>query len=77
MTDRDIGKHEAQIEELQRDVAHLSDEVAALKSQVQEIHDILVQARGGWRVMVLVGGAVGAALALALKLFGMVLPLHR
>jgi hypothetical protein len=56
---RDIGRHDAQIETLQEDMR-------ALKNDVHEIKLILSEARGGWRTLVMVGGisaTVGAAFA--------------
>ena len=51
---RDMGKHEAQIE-------HLEKEVSALRNDVREIREILDQANGGWRVIMWVAGASGTA----------------
>jgi outer membrane murein-binding lipoprotein Lpp len=50
----DMGKHEAQID-------HLEREVEALRRDVREIKEILDQANGGWRVIMWVAGASGAA----------------
>ena len=55
----DMGKHEAQIDMLER-------EVAALRQDVRAIRAILDQANGGWRVIMWVAGAsasVGAAVS--------------
>ena len=51
---RDMGKHEAQID-------HLEREVTALRNDVREIREILDRANGGWRVIMWVAGASGAA----------------
>lgn len=56
---RDIGRHDAQIETLQEDMR-------ALKNDVHEIKLILSEARGGWKTLVMVGGisaTVGAFVA--------------
>ena len=56
---RDIGRHDAQIETLQQDMR-------ALKNDVHEIKLILSEARGGWKTLMMVGGisaTVGAVVA--------------
>lgn len=50
---RTIGNFEAKIDRLERDVATL------IKNQNEMLH-ILHQAKGGWKVMVMVGGAASA-----------------
>lgn len=57
---RTIGTLEAKIERLEKDVAHLLD-------RQEEILEILQQARGGWKVMVAVGGVAAAIGALMTK----------
>ena len=56
---RDMGRHDAQIE-------HLEREMLALRSDVREIREILDRADGGWRALMWVGGisgTVGASVA--------------
>lgn len=56
---RDMGKHDAQID-------HLEREVSALRTDVREIREILDRASGGWRVIMAASGAsatVGAAVS--------------
>lgn len=58
---RDLGRHEAEIESLQR-------EIHELRLEVKEISRMLNEARGGWRSLMLVGGiasTIGAALTKA------------
>jgi hypothetical protein len=50
---RTVGNFEAKIDRLERDVATL------IKHQ-NEMLQILHQAKGGWKVMVMVGGAASA-----------------
>lgn len=60
---RDYGKMEAQVERLTRDVHELTQ-------TVEEIRDMMQQANGGWRAVVLLGGiasAIGAAISWALS----------
>jgi hypothetical protein len=58
---RDIGRHDAQIEGLQED----------MKSVKQDVHDIklmLAEAKGGWRTLVAVSGLAGFLGASVVKL---------
>lgn len=59
--ERDIGRHDAEIEALQR-------EISELRVEVREISRMLSEARGGWRSLMLVGGAASALGALMAKL---------
>jgi hypothetical protein len=58
---RDIGRHDAEIETLQK-------EIAELRQEIKQISKILNEARGGWRTMMLLGGAAGAVGAAFAKL---------
>lgn len=71
MIEKDVGRHGAQIEELQRNVKSLTEKVDKLSAEIAEIHDILTQARGGWKMMLLIGGAAGAVIAFVFKVFGL------
>ena len=56
---RDLGRHDAEIAELQRNMEELSKDVKTILST-------LAEARGGWKTLLLVAGvagAVGAGLA--------------
>lgn len=58
---RDIGRHDAQIESLQEDMK-------SVKSDLAEIKQILSEAKGGWKAMLVLGGVAGAAGAAISKL---------
>ena len=58
---RTVGNFEAQIDRLERDVATL------IKNQT-EMLQILHQAKGGWKVMVMVGGGASAITVFFYKL---------
>ncbi len=65
----EIGRHDAQIEALER-------EVHALRGDVADIKRMLSEARGGWKVMMMVAGfsaTIGAGVAKILTWAG-VLP---
>lgn len=54
---RDYGKLEAQVEQLTKDVH-------TLKETVETMRDLMQNAMGGWRVLMMVGGAAGTLGAL-------------
>jgi hypothetical protein len=58
---RDVGRHDQAIIQLQV-------EVKELHADVRAIRDVLLEAKGGWRTLMLVAGAAGAAGALGMKL---------
>jgi len=63
MTDelhRDVGRHDAEIASLQR-------EISELRIDVRSILATLAEARGGWKTLMAVGGLAGAVGALATK----------
>jgi len=53
---RDIGRHDAQIDQLQRQVETLHADMRNVLGQLQKISSTLAEARGGWRVLLAVGG---------------------
>jgi hypothetical protein len=63
---RDIGRHDAQIEALK-------DDMRLMKTDLVEIKEILSEARGGWKVAAILGGVsatIGALVAKALSWMG-------
>ncbi len=58
---RDIGRHDAQIETLQADMAEM-------KKDVHEIKLMLAEAKGGWKTLMAVGGLAAFFGALAVKI---------
>jgi hypothetical protein len=65
---RDLGAHDVDIQNLKTQVSSISRDVA-------EIKDMLNQARGGWKVMMAIGGLAAAlssaVTGLVFKLLGM------
>lgn len=55
--DRDLGRHDAEIDQLQSDVT-------SIKGDVADIKETLAQAKGGWRTLMLVAGVASAVTAL-------------
>jgi len=50
---RDIGAHDV-------DIQNLKAQVSGISKDVTEIKDMLNQARGGWKVMMAIGGFAAA-----------------
>jgi hypothetical protein len=56
-----VGEHRASIE-------HLQYEIREMRHELAEIRRTLSEAQGGWKTLMLVGGAAGAAGALLAKI---------
>jgi prefoldin subunit 5 len=68
---RDIGRHDAQIEALQAQVDRLHGDMAKALSELQQINRTLSEARGGWRMLLAVGGLSSALTAGIIQLMGL------
>lgn len=61
-----LGRHDAQIEALERDIKHLRQDIKEMTATLQQINQTLSEAKGGWKTLMLVGGVaatVGAGVA--------------
>lgn len=67
---RDLGRHDAQIETLQAQVSGLHTDMKSVIEQLQHINATLSEARGGWRMLVAVGALASAVTAGMLKVIG-------
>lgn len=72
--ERELAVHETEIKHLQADMDRLITDMESVKATLNSINSTLSEARGGWRVLMMVGGAGGALGAVvtqyAHKLFG-------
>jgi prefoldin subunit 5 len=72
--ERELAVHETEIKHLQADMDRLVADMDDIKKTLNNINTTLAEARGGWRVLMMVGGAGGALGAVvtqfAHKLFG-------
>ena len=59
--ERELGEHAARLDSVEGDIAEIRTDVKLI---LAEMH----KAKGGWRTLMLVGGAVGAVGALVGKL---------
>jgi hypothetical protein len=66
---------EERVANVKDDVADLKKDVASVHKDITEIKDILTQAKGGWRVLVVIGGLAGTATSGALWALGKIWPL--
>lgn len=57
---RELATHAAEIRHLQEDMNKLLVEMAHMSDSLVTISSTLSEARGGWKVLMLVGGAGGA-----------------
>jgi prefoldin subunit 5 len=72
--ERELAVHETEIKHLQADMDRLITDMESVKATLNSINSTLSEARGGWRVLMMVGGAGGALGAVvtqyAHKIFG-------
>ena len=65
---------EERVANVKDDVADLKKDVASVRRDVTEIKDILTQAKGGWRVLIVIGGLAGSMTTAVLWLIGKIWP---
>ncbi len=58
-TARELATHAADIDHLQKDMDKLVESVAAMQKTLADIEKTLSEAKGGWRVLMMIGGASG------------------
>jgi prefoldin subunit 5 len=59
-TARELATHAADIRHLQDDMDKLVESMAAMQKSLAEINTTLSEAKGGWKVLMMIGGAGGA-----------------
>ncbi|NBX97547.1 hypothetical protein EBQ81_01615 [bacterium] len=60
---RNLGKHDAQIEVLEKEVHLLRQDMAQIFEKLDSINQTLATAKGGWQTLMMIGGAAGTAFA--------------
>jgi len=58
-TARELATHAADIKHLQDDMDRLVSDIEDIKKTLQAINSTLSEAKGGWRVLMMLGGAGG------------------
>ena len=72
---RDMGRLEGELSSLKAEFSAYKVEtreaMADMSRMVSAMHDAMMQAKGGWRLMFIVGSAAGALVALGASFIGM------
>lgn len=66
---RDLGRHDAKIEALEQDIQLMRKDVIKIYEKLDEISITLATAQGGWKAMMVLGGASAAFGAFLMKVF--------
>ncbi len=64
---RDLGKHDAQIEALEKDIREIKEDQRRIFEKLDSINQTLSEAKGGWKLFMIVGGASAAFGAFLMK----------
>jgi prefoldin subunit 5 len=57
--ERELAVHETEIKHLQADMDKLVQDMESIKTTLNSINATLAEARGGWKVLMMLGGAGG------------------
>lgn len=57
---REIATHGAEIKHIQDDLDSIAAEMKEVRATLVEINKTLSEAKGGWKVLMMIGGAGGA-----------------
>jgi len=68
-TERELASHGADIRHLPVDMDKLVADMKVMKETLAAINNTLAEARGGWKILMMVGGAGGMLGALVMQLF--------
>lgn len=67
-TARELATHAAEIKHLQADMDRLVNDMDEIKQTLTSIKGTLSEATGGWRMLMLLGGAAGVAGAAVMQI---------
>jgi hypothetical protein len=59
LTARELATHAADIKHMQEDMDKMLESMKAMQTTLVSINSTLSEAKGGWKVLMLVGGAAG------------------
>ena len=71
-TIRELATHAADIKHLQDDMDRVVSDINTIKTSLVEIQKTLSEAKGGWRVLMLIGGGcslIGAGVMHVIQIF--------
>ena len=57
--ERELAVHETEIKHLQADMDKLVQDMDDIKKTLNKINNTLAEAKGGWKVLMMLGGAGG------------------
>lgn len=57
--ERELAVHETEIKHLQADMDKLVQDMESIKATLNNINNTLAEAKGGWKVLMMLGGAGG------------------
>jgi prefoldin subunit 5 len=57
--ERELAVHETEIKHLQADMDKLVSDMEDIKKTLNSINSTLAEARGGWKVLMMLGGGAG------------------
>lgn len=57
--ERELAVHETEIKHLQADMDKMVADMETIKTSLNQINQTLSEAKGGWRVLMMMGGAGG------------------
>jgi len=66
---RDLGRIDATLSQQGEQIRRLVESNEATDQRVKEMHDVLMQARGGWKTLLTVGAISSALTTVVLKLW--------
>jgi prefoldin subunit 5 len=62
-TARELATHASDIKHLQDDMDSMKEDIAAIRKSLENINKTLSEAQGGWKVLMMAGGAISAITA--------------
>lgn len=65
---REVATHSADIRHIQDDMDKMIEQMKAMQVTLTSINETLSEAKGGWRVLMLIGGVSGTVGAAIVKL---------
>lgn len=57
--ERELAVHETEIKHLQADMDKMVSDMEAIKQALNQINQTLSEAKGGWKILMMMGGAGG------------------
>lgn len=65
--DRILGEHGARLTAAENNIESVEADIKRMREDIAAIREMMAEAKGGWRVMMLIGGASATAGGLIVK----------